>query len=233
MVVITTSYANWDVNQSEGIVNSNMVDGIKNTVLGKHLRNYQKYYELRYSNKRIINWFPHFGEVTVEYLNKEIKMLPIQLMVLEMFNNVNRLSVQEISSARFFSNYTSKFVNDIIGSLVMSGLFKPQNDNLVLTSTPDFKENLIEIFFTNSDYASVWEQKRQEELANSRDDIINANINHHLKKQKMTKSELFETIKRTIELFELDQRLFDKSFNYMIKQDYIKLEDDMCQKIIY
>jgi hypothetical protein len=39
-----------------------MVESIINTQLGKHLINYNKYYDLRYCNKRILNWFPHFGE---------------------------------------------------------------------------------------------------------------------------------------------------------------------------
>ena len=77
MTVITTSYSNWDVNQTEGIVGNNIVETIKNTQLGKHLRNYQHYYELRYSNKRVINWFPHFGEVSITYAGSNFIMLPI------------------------------------------------------------------------------------------------------------------------------------------------------------
>jgi hypothetical protein len=233
MSVITTSYANWDVNQTEGLVNSNMVESIKDTTLGKHLRNYQKYYELRYSNKRLLNWFPHFGEASVTYLDKELKMLPIQLMVIEMFNAENKKPVQEITSARFFSNYTPKFVNDIVGSLVVSGLFKVQNDFMVLNTTPDFKTNLIEIFFTNSDYASIWEQKRQDELAHTRVEIICSNINHHLKKKSFGRQELFTIVKESTNVFDVDQTTFDKAVEYMIKQDYIQLNEQVFEKIKY
>jgi len=233
MTVITTSYNNWDINQNEGIITNSIVDTIKDTVMGKHMKYYQKYYELRYENKRIINWFPHFGEVNISYLDQNIKMLPIQFMVLEMFNNKDRINIESVINATFFSNYTSKFTNDVIGSLVSSGLFKVQNDQLVLMTTKDFKSDLIEIFFTHSDYAAIWEQNRNNELVHSRYDIVNSNINHFLKQKSKTPQELFDVVKQSIQVFELDQNTFDKSIEYMIKMDYIKLEDQKYIKIFY
>ncbi len=233
MVVITTSYNNWDINQNEGIVNSSMVEAIQNTTLGKHLYNYQKYYDMRYTQKRIINWFPHFGEVSVTYLNQELKMLPIQFMVLELFNDVNRLGLNVVTQSKFFSNYTTKFVNDIIGSLVSSRLFKVHNDVLLLSTSGEFKNNLIEIFFTNSDYASVWEQKRQDELAHERVEIVNTNINHQLKLKSMSKEELYQTVAQAVNVFELDIPTFDKSIDYMCRMDYIKIDNSLFHKIVY
>ena len=139
MTVITTSFNNWDVNQNEGLINSKMVESIQTSQLGKHMINYQKYYELRYCNKRLLNWFPHFGEVNVTYIGKEIKMLPIQFMVLELFNDVNSVPVKDVLASQFLSNYISKFTNDIIGSLVSSGLFKMSNDSMSLISESDLK----------------------------------------------------------------------------------------------
>jgi hypothetical protein len=233
MTVITTSFNNWDVNQNEGLVSSKMVESIKNTQLGKHLRNYQKYYELRYCNKRLLNWFPHFGEVNVGYMGKDIQMLPIQFMVLEMFNDVNRLPIKDVSKADFFTNYSSKFVNDIVGSLVASGLFKIQNETMILTSNTNFSTNLIEVFFNTSDYANIWEQRRKEELALSREEIVCANINHHIKTKPMDKKELFEVVSKVIEIFELDQTVFDKAIEYMCKMDYIKSNGEVYEKIVY
>jgi hypothetical protein len=233
MTVITTSYNNWDVNQNEGIVTNSIVDSIKDTIMGKHMKVYQKYYELRYENKRIINWFPHFGEVNISYLDCEIKMLPIQFMVLEMFNNKDKISLDEVSQATFFTNYTAKFRNDIIGSLVSSGLLKVQNDQLLLMTNKDFKNDLIEIFFTHSDYAAVWEQNRNDQLAHTRQEITNTNINHILKHNTRSKQELYDLVKQSIKVFELDQSTFDKSVDYMILMDYIKLDDQNYVKINY
>ncbi len=236
MTVITTSYSNWDVNQTEGIITNNIVDTIKQTQLGKHLRNYQHYYELRYSNKRIINWFPHFGEVSVTYANQDLTMLPIQFMVLEMFNDVDRVELGHIQKARFFSNYTEKFRSDIIGSLVASGLLKIQGDSVCLVSKGIFKTNLIEVFFTNSDYGSVWEQQRKEEIVHTREEVTNSVINSVLKDKDRAIGfeELFELVKSAIGVFELEQNIFTKSIDYMCKQDYIKPDETgKYQKLFY
>jgi hypothetical protein len=233
MTVITTSYNNWDVNQNEGLVNNSIIDSIKNTELGKHLRNYQKYYELRYSNKRVINWFPHFGEVNITYLNQNIRMLPIQFMVLEMFNDKDKITIELVNKATFFSNYTSKFANDIIGSLVSGGILKINNDNIELASSGEIKNDMIEIFFTQSDYASVWEQNRNQELAHTRQEIISSNINHILKQQSKTREELYEIVKQSIKVFELDQDTFVKSVEHMISMDYINLEGQHLVKLYF
>jgi hypothetical protein len=233
MTVITTSFNNWDVNQNEGLVNGKMVELIQDSQLGKHMRNYQKYYELRYCNKRILNWFPHFGEINVTYLGKEIKMLPIQFMVLEMFNDINRMSVKDVLTSQFFSNYTSKFTNDIIGSLVSSGLFKMSNDSMILTSSDNFNTNLIEVFFSTSDYANIWEQRRKDDLALSREEIVCANINHQIKTHPMTKTQLFDSLVKLIEVFELNETVFNKALEHMCKMDYVKLNGESYEKIVY
>jgi uncharacterized tellurite resistance protein B-like protein len=100
-------------------------------------------------------------------------------------------------------------------------------------TTKDFKSDLIEIFFTHSDYAAIWEQNRNNELVHSRYDIVNSNINHFLKQKSKTPQELFDVVKQSIQVFELDQNTFDKSIEYMIKMDYIKLEDQKYIKIFY
>lgn len=232
MTVITTSYNNWDVNQNEGIITSSIVDSIKDSVIGKHMKIYEKFYELRYENKRVINWFPHFGEVNISYLDCDIKMLPIQFMVLEMFNVKDSLNLDEVSNATFFTNYTTKFRNDIIGSLVSGGLLKVNHDQLELITTKNFKNDLIEIFFTHSDYAAVWEQNRNDELAHTRQEITNTNINHILKQHTRSKQELYDLVKQSIKVFELDQATFDKSVDYMVSMDYIKFNDHYV-KILY
>jgi hypothetical protein len=236
MTVMTTSYSNWDVNQTEGIVTNNIVESIKQTQLGKHLRNYQLYYELRYSNKRIINWFPHFGEVSITYANQDLSMLPIQFMVLEMFNDVDCLELGQVQKARFFSNYTEKFRSDIIGSLVAAGLFKIKGDTLCLLSTGTFKTNLIEVFLTNSDYGSVWEQQRKEEIVHTREEVTNSVINSILKDKNRAigRDELFELVKSAIRVFELEANVFTRSIDYMCKQDYIKPDETgNYQKLFY
>lgn len=233
MTVITTSFNNWDINQTEGLVNSKIIKSIKDTQLGKHLRAYHKYYKSRYLDKRILNWFPHFGEVNITYLEKEIIMLPIQFMVLEMFNDVNCILVNDVMASQFFTNYTYKFTHDIIGSLITSRLFKINNDLMILTSSNNFNTNLIEVFFSTSDYVNIWEQRRKDELILSREEIVYANINHQIKIKPMTKSQLFDSLVKVIEVFELDEIVFNKALDYMCKMDYITIKEDSYTKIVY
>jgi hypothetical protein len=233
MVVITTSYNNWDVNQNEGLVSSNIIENIKETQLGCHLTLYEEYYKSRYNDKRVLYWYPHFGEVNITYLDKEIKMLPIQFMILEMFNDTNQQNLENVLNAIFLKNYTKKFINDIINSIVSSKLFKMKNNKLILNQTNNFESDLIDIFFNISDYSKIWEQQRNEEIVLSREEIICANINHHIKLCPMTRNKLFEVVSESIDVFQLDELLFNKSLQYMCNMDYILLNEQMYQKIFY
>ena len=242
MNVITTSYDNWDINTVEGIVDNKMLTSIKDSIIYKYIMNYDKYYSKRYNGMKILNWFPHFGEITITYLNQDYIMLPIHFMVMEMFENNNTMKYDDILSASFFRNYSKKFVNDIIGSLLTSKLFKvsKKSDVMYMILNEDVNNitedrNLIQIFFNNSDYAEVWEQKRIEEFAFTRLESTNANINTILKVTGLNKEELFVQTKNRINIFELDMNQFEKSLEFLISKDYIKLNlnNNMYEKIFY
>ena len=148
-------------------------------------------------------------------------------------DDVNRVLLKDVKNAVFFTNYTHKFINDIINSLVSSKLLKVSNDYLILTKEATFNTNPIDVFFNISDYADIWEQNRKDELVLSRQEIICANINQLLKNKPLSKSELFETICNLVNVFEVDNNIFDKSIDYMCKMDYIKLNNDLYEKIVY
>jgi len=231
--VITTSFENWNINQTEGIIDSKMVDAIKETQIGKCLKYYDLYYTEKYKKQRIINWFPHFGEINITYLNQKFKMLPIQFMILEMFNNVEQLPLQQIINSKILSNYSEKFKTDIINSMIISGLFIMVNENIILSQSKNIKNDLIEIFLNTSDYPNIWEQMKQKELTYSRDEIVNTVINHTLKTLSKSKSDLFILIKDKIKLFKLEEEIYTKSLKYLVEMDYIKLNDnDEYEKII-
>jgi len=231
--ILTTSYKNWDINQSEGIINSKILKNIGNTNMGITLRNYKKYYESIYQNKRILYYSLHFGEINITYLNQTFIMLPIQFCILELFNNTNQLNISNIYSAPFFENYSKKFINDTMGSLILSGLLKINNNIVTLISSGTFKTNLIEIFMTNSEYSQIWMESKQQELAHSREQIIQANINHFVKTKNMNSIELFNMVKQNINLFELEQEVFNKGIEYMVQHKYIKLDCDNYIKLIW
>ena len=230
--MITTSYNNWNINQSEGLIDTKILEQIKDTQLGKYLKYYQLYYTGIHDNKRIINWFPHFGEISITYLDQTLLMLPIQFIIVEMFNEVDQLPFQDIINSKILVNYSEKFKTEIINSIIISGLFIMEDDNIILSKSIDIKNNLIEIFLNTSGFPQIWEQLKEQELAHSRDEIINTVINHTLKTCSKEKSELFSLVKKSIKLFKLEDDLFDKSLKYLIEMDYIKLNDlDEYEKI--
>jgi hypothetical protein len=71
------------------MIDHNILNNIKDTQLGKYLKYYELYYIEKYNNLRIINWFPHFGEINITFMDKQIILLPIQFMILELFNDKN------------------------------------------------------------------------------------------------------------------------------------------------
>lgn len=238
--IITTSFNNWDVNQTEGIVTNKMIDTLLHTQLGYNLYNFNYYYNLKYAGKRILNWFPHFGEVSITYLNQQLIMLPIQFMVVELFTDVNQIKLDSIQNVIFLSNYTIKFRNDIIGSLITSGMFglETVDDNItmILLNSNTINNNFIEIFLNTSDYKNIWENNRQEELVHTREEITASVINHILKinSKPLFYDELFSFVKKSIILFEVDDLILTKTIDNMIKQDYIrKLDNEYYEKIIY
>lgn len=222
--VITTSFNNWDINQDEGIVTNSVTQTIKTTQLGKYMCDYQDFYDLKYLKRRIINWFPHFGEVSMTFLGHDFTLLPIQFMVVELFTEMSCIKMCDLMSLGFFANYSPKFRSDIIGSLVSSGMFKIINDQLVLQSTGPFSTNLIEIFLSTSDYTAIWDQKRENELAHSREDITCTVVNHIVKTlgKMISYDDLYNQSKQSISTFELSNEIFSKSIHTMCANDYIK-----------
>lgn len=222
--VLTTSYDNWNINICDCVINSSILDTIKETQLGKYLKYYELYYTQK-NNNIILNWIPSFGEIIIIYLDQELKMLPIQFMIVEMFTNVDSIPLNDIINSKILSNYSEKIKTDIINSIIISNLFIIENDNIIISKSNDIKNNLIEIFLNTSEYINIWEKQKENELAYSRFEIINTVINHTVKIIPKNKNELFELIKDKIKVFKLNNELFNKSIDYLITMDYIILND--------
>jgi hypothetical protein len=233
MTVLTTSYKNWDINQTEGVITTTILQNMGNTIMGKALRNYKKFYDSRYEGKRTLLYSLHFGEMDITYMGQRLIMLPIQFCVLELFEKLDTINIAQIKSAPFFLNYSDKFRNDTIYSLISGGLLKMNGNNISLSTSGPFKENLIEIFFTNSDYAMIWQENKTRELAHSREEIIMANINHIVKTRNINRNELYDTIKKAISLFEVTTDMFDKATDYMTNHRYIETNSDSVIKLIW
>ena len=226
LCVLTTSYNNWNINTCEGIIDNKILDIIKETQLGKYLKYYEMYYFEKYNSKRIINFVPNFGEVTIIYLNQELKMFPIQFMIIELFNKTDKIPLKDIINSKILYNYPEKFKTDLVNSIIISELFIIQNDNIIISNSNNIKNNLIDIFINTSEYPNIWEKQKEVELSYSRVEIVNSVINHTVKITPKNKNELFELVKDKIQVFKLTDELFDKSIEYLIDMDYIILNKE-------
>jgi len=104
---------------------------------------------------------------------------------------------------------------------------------MILTSSDNFNTNLIEVFFNTSDYANIWEQRRKDELAISREEIVCANINHQIKITPMNEIQLFNSLVKLIDVFELNKSVFNKALDHMCKMEYIKYNGEFYEKVFY
>lgn len=233
--VLTTSYNNWSFNQTEGLMNSKTMNLISLTELGKYLKYYELYYVEKYKKERVLNWFPHFGEINITYLDKNFKMLPIQFMILEMFTNIDEININNIIKSPILFNYSEKFKMDIINSIIISGLLIIKEDSILISKNLNITNfDLIDIYMNMSEYPNIWEQMKETELVHSREEITNCVINHILKTTSKTKSDLFELTKKDILVFKLNEEIFEKSLKYLIEMDYIILnEKDLYENCLF
>jgi hypothetical protein len=221
--VITTSYSNWDINWSNGFVNSYT----SSSQLGNYIETYNKFYQKRYKDKRKLLWLPQYGEIEIEYSGIKITLLPIQLMVLELFENKESHDEKFILNQPFFSNYSEQYKNDILKTFESSGILVHSNNNYVLT-TNILKTNLINLIGSPLNSISVYN-----DLALTRKYITSTCINSWLKKTSLTYEQLFTQLCKDIVLFTLTRELLTETLNWMVENDYIRLENNMYNKIYY
>ena len=232
---ITTSYDNWDINQCEGLITSQIIEQIDDRSPTMNiLFAYQNFYDIRYSNKRKLNWYPHFGEVVFDFMEKEIRMLPIQFMILEKISTSEKISKDDLINYNILVNYNINFKKSLISSLLFGGIVKINDDNISLTTdVSNISTNYIDIFFTTTNYANIWEQRMIKELIMNRQDVVNSQINHFIKTTPLSKEDLYRKVSENINVFELTMDIFDKSITHMIDNDYIKLENGLFEKLLY
>jgi hypothetical protein len=235
MNVITSSYNNWDANYSEGIIPNDFLKKYMNAyILLNMMYIYSEFYKLRYENKRKLNWYPHFGEVVFDFNEIEFKMLPIQFIILEHIYKVNKISKNDLINFQIFSGYNEHFKKSIVSSLLLGGIIILEDSNIKINSDiSKITTNYIDLFFTSSGYADIWNIRREKELILSREEVLSTWINHFLKKESLEKIELMSKIKKSMDLFEFNIDFLDIIINDMITKDYIKYNKEKLEKIIY
>ena len=201
------------------------------------LSNYLKKYEVKYlknMKNKIISWLPHYGKIIITYLNIDIVMLPIQFMILELFDKNNSIKIEDILNLSLISNYDDKLKNDIINSLINSKIILNNNSYLILNEKPNFKTNLIEIFFDISNYNYInLAESNKDSLQYTHNEIIETNINSILKLEDLDYEELFNILIKKITIFTITEELLNETLKKMITKDLIEKNDKKYKKIYY
>jgi len=232
---ITTSYANWDINYNQGYVTFNDINN-KLIDLESYITNYQIYYNVIYNNKKKLMWLLQHGEVEITYNNIEIKLLPIQLMVLELYNVKYKFTINEIYNQTFFINYSNKFKEDIVNSLIIGNILFENDNYLYLNenNTHNIACNLISVYLNDTISENKLSQiNTQYELAHNREDIVKTLINHNLKLNSYDKDVLFTKLTDNVSIFKLTSEIYNNAINKMIKYDYITMENNVLTKCVY
>ena len=233
--VITSSYSIWDINQTEGIVGNDILTNFKkNYFLTNIMSCYNNFYEFIHENKRSLNWYPHFGEIVFDLNEIEFKMLPIQFMILEYVDEMKEISKNDLINFPIFSGYNEHFRKSIISSLLLGKIIKLEENKIKINQDiTNISTNYIELFFTSSGYIDIWNNRREKELVLSREEVLSSWINHFVKKESISKIELFYKIQKSLNLFDFNIEFLDKVINDMIIKDYIKYNEDKIEKIIW
>lgn len=230
--LVTTSY-NWDFNQAEGFYNAG--DDKQKVFQGeifKLMSVYDCFYKQKYVDRRKINWYLHFGEIVFEYKNVEYKMMPLQFMVIEYIMRFKTVTKNELLALNIFQNYNDEFKQSIIGSMILGGILKLDREEISMGSTP-ITVDYIKLFFSTTNYDSIWEKKRQEQFTLSREDILKTNINHYVKTAPMTKDDLFKTISEKLTIFTPDINMYEDVLHKMVENEYISVEKGVVTKLLY
>jgi hypothetical protein len=141
---------------------------------------------------------------------------------------------EQLISQYFFLNYSNKFKNDIINSLVNGNILIKDNNYLYLneSNVEIIENNLIEIYLSNINVESQLIDNSIE-LAHDREDIVKTLINYNLKINSMDRNKLFEKLETDISLFQLTKDIYDNAINKMVKFDYITIDNNRLNKCIY
>lgn len=215
---IITSYNNWTFNCNQGYVESN-------NYLDNILNKFNIYFKYMNKGKKLI-WFPQYGEINIKFNKMELTMLPIQFMVLELFDENDKININEI---KIFENYSNVFKENVIKSLELTNIIERQDTFIILNETKKLRTtNFINIFY------NLNMEEQVIEILNLREDAVKCWINKLLKLTPLSFNNLLNETNRNIVLFTVDTPLLEKVINKMIEMDYIELNsnNEYC-KLLY
>ena len=237
--LIIASLTSWYINHMTGSMNYNKAE--EYGMFSSMLISIMKHHNVFEQNQKNLIFYPHLGYLNITLAlekNCHIILTPAQMLCLELFTQGTKGS--SIYSYKYvfdslkknLSNYSDRFINNIIQSFIHSNIIVCIDNNILLCLNMKFSDdvNLIKIFHKINNTAQEIMENTMIELAHERNDILMCNINHIVKTQQYNRSELYSMCKEMIKLFDVTEDLFNKAIDMMIAKKYI--QDDM-KKIMW
>ena len=162
------------------------------------------------------------------------------MLILEQFNDVYELSIEEITDFDFLLNHNEEEIKRILSSFIKHDILYLHNQvyHLNLKLDKDYidlrdeylnlmnKENRTNRLQSNHSNVEELIENLYNKFCHEIIDIIKCNINSLLKISSLNHKELFSKCKENIKLFDLSNKCFQDAIDYMISRDYIKIEEN-------
>ncbi len=232
--MIITSFNTWDSNVFDVATNFSKLNTKNengkffNDKLSQMFQAYSELYSVMYPD-RYLNWYLHTGSVDFKYkTNKgyvELKMLPLQGMVLELFSIKDKINLVELFNLESISAYSRADKEKILDIFIDNNIVTLDGYHIILNmNLESCKLNIINDFFSVSSLPEKWQDEVKEDIANNKIDVVKTKINHLVKKTPMTVDTLYSECSK-INVFKLNRELFDQAIKYMTEMDYIELDE--------
>ena len=242
--IVNTTYNIWESNVFDIATRLDTLTAY-NGNLCKFLKLYSNVYNKTHQNSRYLNWYLHTGSVVISYKTTKgdvvLKLLPLQALVLEQFDtNVDYITMEQYLSFHFLDSYErvekERLLNIFIENNILTRTCEIDSDKITINLDRQRCDelNLIEKFFEISSLPVAWDEEELVQTANNKEDIVKTKINHYVKTKELNYEDLF-TLCKDINVFKLDDELFKKSLDSMIRSNYIELngESNMYSKLVY
>tara|TARA_E500000178_G_scaffold328306_1_gene358179 strand:- start:2741 stop:4801 length:2061 start_codon:yes stop_codon:yes gene_type:complete len=235
--IVNTSYNIWD---STIFDIATRFDDIKSDgQLCKFFKLYSKVYSNTHENSRSLNWYLHSGCINMNYNTDngvvKLKLLPLQALVLELFNDNDHIKTNDFFDLDFLSTYDRKEREKLLDVFIENNIFEIQYDKIIISNNKKEKNiDLISKYFQVSELPVNWKETEDNEIISEKEDVIKTKINHYLKIEDNSYDELLQKCQE-LRCFSVSNELFDKALDYMVKMDFVQLDisSNKFQKLLY
>tara|TARA_B100000767_G_C19777811_1_gene543770 strand:+ start:5810 stop:7786 length:1977 start_codon:yes stop_codon:yes gene_type:complete len=227
----------WALNFSEGFIETKKsiwdLSSDKTNNFNNIYRIICSSYSIATNDKRKFRLIGHLGNVEFDYtsdnITKKIRMLPIQSYLFQKIYDYSlEISRKELKTDKSINNYNSKFINELINSLIKGNIIIEKDNFLsVNTDISNIKTDYVDILYTDSvkkvmKYQPVYDKTT----------VISCWINKFVKLNNCKLGDLYKKIVTELDcgVIKINKSEFNNTIEQMVKNDYIQVEDGIASK---